>query len=202
MPKINKKNIKIANFLKRKKQNNEEQIIYRTSDSLSLYNNSSNSTNDDNSNSTNEDKSNSTNEDKSNSTNDNKSNSTNDDNSNSKKKSENESSIINSSSFKTQSIASKSPLIKSTTDSDFINWDIDIISSKIKKISSIDSCSETSECITDETSSKSSNRNSNSNLNWDLMEKKTKKTNNTIKIEKNNISITIDESNNIKIKFI
>jgi hypothetical protein len=44
--------------------------------------------------------------------------------------------------------------------------------------------------------------NSNSNFNWDLMEKQTKKINNTIKIEKNNISITIDESNNIKIKFI
>ena len=40
------------------------------------------------------------------------------------------------------------------------------------------------------------------NFNWDLMEKQTKKINNTIKIEKNNISITIDESNNIKIKFI
>ena len=196
MPKINKKNIKIANFLKRKKKNNEEQIIYRTSDSLTLSNDNTNSTNDN----------------ESNSTNDNKSNSTNDNKSNSKKKS----SSINSSSYKTQSIASISPLFKSSTDSDFNNWDIDIISSKIKKLSSIDCCSETSEtsetnktskCITDKTSTKFNKgdftpSNSNSNFNWELMEKQTKKPNNTIKIEKNNISITIDESNNIKIKFI
>ena len=129
---------------------------------------------------------------------------------------------MNSSSYNTQSIVSKSPLFKSSTDSDFNNWDIDIISSKIKKISSIDCSSETSETsktfntsntsktskhVTNKTSTKMNQgeftpTNSNSNFNWDLMEKQTKKINNTIKIEKNNISITIDESNNIKIKFI
>ena len=43
MPKINKKNNKIAKFLKKKIKNNEDQVIYRTSDSLSLSNDTSNS---------------------------------------------------------------------------------------------------------------------------------------------------------------
>ncbi len=197
MTKINKKNIKIANFLKRKKQNNEEQIIYRTSDSLS--NESSNSkTNESNNSKTNESNNSKTNESNNSKTNE---------SSNSKTESENKSSSMNSFSYETQSIKSKSPILRSLktdTDSDFNNWDIDVISSKIKKLSSIDDCSETSECNTNKSSTKSkksdfTSTNSNSNFNWDFMEKKT---NNTITIEKNNISITIDESNNIKIKFM
>jgi len=219
MTKISNKNIKLRNFLKRKKQKNEEQIIYRTSDSLSMSNGINNSKSDTN---TSNSKSNNSNTDfKSNNSNtDFKSNNSKSDNiSNSmdeiiklENNSNNKSSSINSSSFKTQSIVSKSPLLKScksNTDTDFNNWNIDIISSKIKKISTIDSCSETSECITDKTSTKSqkerkskdefTSTNSDSKFNWDFLEKKT---NNTITIDKNNISITIDESNNIKIKFM
>ena len=219
MTKISNKNIKLRNFLKRKKQKNEEQIIYRTSDSLSMSNGINNSKSDTN---TSNSKSNNSNTDfKSNNSNtDFKSNNSKSDNiSNSmneitklENNYNNKSSSINSSSFKTQSIVSKSPLLKScklNTDSDFNNWNIDIISSKIKKISTIDSCSETSECITDKTSTKSqkerkskdefTSTNSDSKFNWDFLEKKT---NNTITIDKNNISITIDESNNIKIKFM
>ena len=59
---------------------------------------------------------------------------------------------MNSSSFKTQSITSKSPKLKSKTDSDF-NFDIDLISSKIRSISTIDNYSETSK--TDKSSFKS-----------------------------------------------
>jgi hypothetical protein len=199
MPKINNKNIKIANFLKRKKQNNEEQIIYRTSDSLSIESNIS-KTNDSSNSIDNTKNSNSKTNDISNSIDNTKS-------SNSKKESDNKSSSINSFSCETQTIKSKSPILRSLkkdTDTDFNNWDIDVISSKINKLSSIDGCSETSECNTDKSSIKSkkgdfTSTNSNSNFNWDFMEKKS---NNTITIEKNNISITIDESNNIKIKFM
>jgi len=145
MHKVNKKNIKIANFLKRKKQNNEEQIIYRTSDTLSLSNNSKSK---DNSNSKSEN-TNTNNLDihepfKSNS---NSNNSKSDNNSYKSDTSMNEK--TNTSSYETQSIKSKSPLfksIKTDTDTEFNNWDIDVISSKIKKMSSIDDCSVTSEC--------------------------------------------------------
>ena len=210
MTKISNKNIKLRNFLKRKKQKNEEQIIYRTSDSLSMSNGINNSKSDTN---TSNSKSNNSNTDfkSNNSKSDNISNSM-DEIIKLENNSNNKSSSINSSSFKTQSIVSKSPLLKScksNTDTDFNNWNIDIISSKIKKISTIDSCSETSECITDKTSTKSqkerkskdefTSTNSDSKFNWDFLEKKT---NNTITIDKNNISITIDESNNIKIKFM
>jgi len=200
MHKVNKKNIKIANFLKRKKQNNEEQIIYRTSDTLSLSNNSKSK---DNSNSKSEN-TNTNNLDihdsfKSNS---NSNNSKSDNNSYKSDTSMNEK--TNTSSYETQSIKSKSPLfksIKTDTDTEFNNWDIDVISSKIKKMSSIDGCSVTSECNNHKSSKKGefTPTNSESNINWDFIEKKT---NNTITIEKNNISITIDESNNIKIKFM
>jgi len=154
MPKFNKKNIKITNFLKKKKQNNQEQIIYRTSDSLSLSNDTNSKS----------DKSDTSMDDKTKSSSYKSYTRMDDKTKSSSYKSDTRMDDKTKSSFesefKTQSI-SKSPILKSTksnTDSDFNNWDIDIISSKINKISTIDNYSENSK--TNNSSNKSKTNNS------------------------------------------